>query len=143
DDLEGPLSKTRKAQREEALNLVLSGRAEVRKRNGSHVVRLRSRKGDAKYVELGRERTDRIFTILVEFGDATDSRYGGDPGPPHNRIARPDREVDNSTAWREDYNRRHYEDLYFGSGKGVHSVKTYFEKQSSGRYSVEGEVSDW
>ncbi|GAA2259307.1 immune inhibitor A [Streptomyces atrovirens] len=142
-DLEGPLSKTQEAQREEALNQVISGKASVKDRDGSKVVQLKSKKGDSKYVELGREKTDKIFTILVEFGDEIDSRYGGDAGPLHNRIAKPDRKVDNSTAWQEDYDQQHFEDLYFGSGKGVDSVKTYYEKQSSGRYSVEGEVSDW
>ncbi|CAM5631989.1 immune inhibitor A domain-containing protein [Streptomyces griseomycini] len=142
-DLEGPLSKTQEAQREEALKQVISGKAEVKEKNGSKVVQLKSRKGDAKYVELGREKTDKIFTILVEFGDQIDSRYGGTPGPLHNQIAKPDRKKDNSTAWQEDYDQQHFEDLYFGSGKGVDSVKTYYEKQSSGRYSVEGEVSDW
>ncbi|MFC8371441.1 immune inhibitor A domain-containing protein [Streptomyces sp. NPDC057239] len=142
-DLEGPLSKTQEAQREEALNQVISGKASVKNRDGSKVVQLKSKKGDSKYVELGREKTDKIFTILVEFGDQVDSRYGGDAGPLHNQIAKPDRKVDNSTAWQEDYDQQHFEDLYFGSGKGVDSVKTYYEKQSSGRYSVEGEVSDW
>ncbi|MEZ3178340.1 immune inhibitor A [Streptomyces pimonensis] len=142
-DLEGPLSKTQEAQREEALNQVISGKASVKNREGSKVVQLKSKKGDSKYVELGREKTDKIFTILVEFGDKIDSRYGGEAGPLHNQIAKPDRKKDNSTAWQEDYDQQHFEDLYFGSGKGVHSVKTYYEKQSSGRYSVEGEVSDW
>ena len=53
----------------------------------------------SKYVELGREKTDKIFTILVEFGDKVDTRhvdpdgtaqaavkkYGGTAGPLHNR----------------------------------------------------------
>ncbi|GAA1414026.1 immune inhibitor A [Streptomyces thermospinosisporus] len=142
-DLKGPLSDTQAAQREEALHQVLSGKASVKKRDGSKVVQLKSKKGDSKYVELGREKTDKIFTILVEFGDQIDSRYGGTPGPLHNQIAKPDRTKDNSTAWREDYNQQYFEDLYFGHGKGVDSVKTYYEKQSSGRYSVDGEVSDW
>ncbi len=115
----------------------------MKKKDGSNVVQLKSKKGDAKYVELGREKTDKIFTILVEFGDKVDSRYGGTPGPLHNEIAKPNRKKDNSTAWQEDYDQEHYQDLYFGSGKGVNSVKTYYEKQSSGRYSVDGEVSDW
>ncbi|MFJ8191333.1 immune inhibitor A domain-containing protein [Streptomyces sp. NPDC096094] len=142
-DLKGPLSDTQEAQREEALKQVISGKASVKKKDGSNVVQLKSKKGDAKYVELGREKTDKIFTILVEFGDKIDSRYGGDAGPLHNQIAKPDRKTDNSTAWKADYDRQHFQDLYFGSGKGVNSVKTYYEKQSSGRYSVEGEVSDW
>ena len=28
--------------------------------------------GSGKYVELAREKTDKIFTILVEFGDKVD-----------------------------------------------------------------------
>ncbi|MGW7569354.1 immune inhibitor A domain-containing protein [Streptomyces tendae] len=142
-DLKGPLSDTQAARREEALKQVISGNASVKKKDGSNVVQLKSKKGDAKYVELGREKTDKIFTILVEFGDKVDSRYGGTPGPLHNQIAKPNRKTDNSTAWQEDYDQEHFQDLYFGSGKGVNSVKTYYEKQSSGRYSVDGEVSDW
>ncbi|MGC9536251.1 immune inhibitor A domain-containing protein [Streptomyces sp. UG1] len=141
-DLEGPMSKTQQAQREEALNQVISGKSKVKKRGGSQVVELKSKKGDSKYVELGREKTDKIFTILVEFGDKI-SEFGGTPGPEHNQIAEPDREKDNSTAWQADYNRQHYQDLYFGTGKKTESMKKYYEKQSSGRYSIEGEVSDW
>ncbi|WP_200263274.1 immune inhibitor A domain-containing protein [Streptomyces sp. HSG2] len=142
-DLDGPMSRTQEAQREEALKQVISGDAEVKEKDGSKVVELKSKRGEPKYVELGRESTDKIFTILVEFGDEIDSRYGGTPGPLHNQIAEPDRASDNSTAWRADYDRGYYQDLYFGEGEGVDSVKTYYEKQSSGRYSVEGEVSDW
>ncbi|WP_381814311.1 immune inhibitor A domain-containing protein [Streptomyces nigra] len=141
-DLEGPLSKTVEAQRQEALNQVISGKAKVKSRDGSKVVELKSKKGDSKYVELGREKTDKIFTILVEFGDQI-SEFGGTPGPLHNQIAKPDPKKDNSTAWKADYDRKHFEDMYFGTGKNTESVKKYYEKQSSGRYSVDGEVSDW
>ena len=141
DDLDGPLSKTQDAQRQEALNQVISGQAQVKDRGGSQVVQLKSKKGDRKYVELGREKTDKIFTILVEFGDKIDSTYGGTVGPAHNRIAQPDRAKDNSTAWQADYNRQHFQDLYFGTGSA--SMKSFYEKQSSGRYSVDGEVADW
>ncbi|WP_200303783.1 immune inhibitor A domain-containing protein [Streptomyces adelaidensis] len=142
-DLDGPLSKTQEAQREEALQQVLSGDATVKDRDGSQVVRLKSKKGKSKYVELGREKTDRIFTILVEFGDQIDSRYGGTVGPAHNEIAEPDRSQDNSTAWQADYDQQHFQDLYFGTGKNTESMKKYYEKQSSGRYSIEGEIADW
>ncbi len=142
-DLDGPLSKTQEAQREEALNQVISGEAKATTRNGSQVVQLKSGKGKGKYVELGREKTDKIFTILVEFGDQIDSRYGGTVGPLHNQIAQPDRTKDNSTAWQADYNTQHFQDLYFGTGKNTESMKKYYEKQSSGRYSIEGTVSDW
>ena len=70
-------------------------------------------------------------------------KYGGSPGPAHNTIAEPDRAKDNSTAWQADYNQQHFQDLYFGTDKDKESLKKYYEKQSSGRYSVDGEVSDW
>ncbi|OIJ88036.1 immune inhibitor A domain-containing protein [Streptomyces colonosanans] len=142
-DFDGPLSKTQEAQRQEALSQVVSGKAKVKNNDGSNVVQLKGKKGDSKYVELGREKTDKIFTILVEFGDKVDSRYGGTPGPLHNEIAAPDRKNDNSTDWRADYNQKHYQDLYFGTGKDTESLKKYYEAQSSGRYSVDGEVTDW
>lgn len=159
-DLEGPFSKQQEQERKAALEQVLNGDAKVESRNGSKVVKLDSK----KYVELGREKTDKIFTILVEFGDKVDNTtlvdredddtdelkpmYGGEPGPLHNQIAEPDRANDNSTAWQADYDQKHFQDLYFGTGKGAdgkpkQSLKTYYEKTSSGRYSVDGAVSDW
>ncbi|MFC9791805.1 immune inhibitor A domain-containing protein [Streptomyces sp. NPDC127584] len=159
-DLEGPFSEQQEQQRKAALEQVLSGESKVERRNGSQVVKLDNK----KYVELGREKTDKIFTILVEFGDKVDNttlvdradddttepkpKYGGTPGPLHNKIAKPDRAHDNSTDWKADYNQKHFQDLYFGTGKDAkgqdkQSLKTYYEKTSSGRYSVDGNVSDW
>ncbi|MFE5207468.1 immune inhibitor A domain-containing protein [Streptomyces sp. NPDC056600] len=141
-NFEGPLTHSQETKRDEAINQVLAGEATAEKKNGSKVVELKGKNkhGGSKYVELGREKTDKIFTILVEFGDQVDPRYGGTPGPLHNKIAQPDRSKDNSTEWQADYNQKHFEDMYFGEGE---SLKTYYEKQSSGRYSVDGEVSDW
>ncbi|MFJ8753348.1 immune inhibitor A domain-containing protein [Streptomyces sp. NPDC102441] len=154
-DLEGPFSKEQDDRRQAALEQVLSGDKKMTAKGGSKVVKL----GRSKYVELGREKTDKIFTILVEFGDQVDDttmfdpdgdgpeppvkKYGGTPGPQHNEISEPDPAKDNSTAWQADYNQAHFQDLYFGEGKGKESLKTYYEKTSSGRYSVDGEVSDW
>ncbi|WP_370413014.1 immune inhibitor A domain-containing protein [Streptomyces fradiae] len=159
-DLDGPYSKQQAAQRQAAIEQVLNGETKVESRHGSKVVKLDSK----KYVELAREKTDKIFTILVEFGDQVDNttlvdrkdddttelkpKYGGEPGPLHNSIAQPDRSKDNSTAWQADYNQQHFQDLYFGTGKDKkgqpkQSLKTYYEKTSSGRYSVDGAVSDW
>ncbi|MFI9046734.1 immune inhibitor A domain-containing protein [Streptomyces sp. NPDC053427] len=154
-DLKGPFSDKQAAQRKEALEQVMAGSARLTDRGGSKVVRL----DHGKYAELARQKTDKIFTILVDFGDTVDDttmfdpdgdgpqppvkKYGGDPGPAHNRIAEPDRAKDNSTAWQKDFSRRHFQDLYFSHDKKKPSLAQYYEKQSSGRYSVEGEVSDW
>src|SRR4051812_46727515 len=172
DELVSPLEQKRRTLREKAVSDVVSGRAKLETRNGSTVVKVgqaagggafggqaRSRRGAKdnrdQYVELAREKTDRIFVILAEFGNERDPRFPDqdtDPttpgpqrfdGPVHNQIPEPDRAVDNSTIWQPDYNREHYQQVYFGQGKNVESVKTYYETQSSGRYSVDGTVTDW
>ena len=106
-----------------------------------------------QYVELKQERADKIFVILAEFGNErhpdfpdvdTDPDTPGPTtfeGPLRNQIPEPDRSKDNSTIWQADYDRQHYQDLYFHKKK--ESVKTYYETQSSGRYTVDGMVSDW
>ncbi|MEU1312920.1 immune inhibitor A domain-containing protein [Streptomyces cinnamoneus] len=155
-DLKGPFSKKQEAQRKAALEQVISGDAKAEQRGASKVVQL----GKGKYVEMAREKTDKIFTILVDFGDKVDDttmydpdgpdgpkppvkKYGGKAGPAHNRIAQPDRAKDNSTAWQKDYNRQYFQDLYFSHDEDKESLAKYYEKQSSGRYSVDGAVTDW
>ncbi|MBC8093339.1 MAG: immune inhibitor A, partial [Pseudonocardia sp.] len=108
-----------------------------------------------QYVELSRETTDKIFVVLAEFGNERDPNYPDqdtDPttpgpsrfdGPLHNEIPEPNRALDNSTVWQADYDRQHYQDLYFDTDPGVESVATYYDRQSSGRYTVEGTVTDW
>ena len=64
-------------------------------------------------------------------------------GPLVDEIPEPDRTVDNSTVWQPNYDRAHFENMYFGDGPGVESLKTYYEQQSSGTYSVDGTVTNW
>ncbi|HWM37887.1 MAG TPA: immune inhibitor A domain-containing protein, partial [Streptomyces sp.] len=124
DNLKGPFDDKQNSQRQAALEQVAQGDAKLVERNGSKVVKLDS----GKYVELEREQTDSIFTILIEFGDKVDEEYGGEPGPVHNKIPAPDRENDNSTAWQADYNRQHFQDLYFSEDPEKESMKKYYEK---------------
>ncbi len=158
DELPSPLEEKRRALRQEALTQVLNGEATVITKGGSSVVKLKGNGRHGKqdrYVELGREKTDKIFVVLAEFGSQRDPAYPDrdtDPdtpgpstfeGPLHNAIPDPDRTVDNSTVWRADYTPEYFRNLYFGTGEGVESLKTYYETQSSGRYSVDGQVTDW
>lgn len=135
DNLPNPLAEKQAALREEALEKRLGtqgdGRAQSRAASQGNVARV----GKNQYVELAREDTDRIFTILVEFG--------GEKGPLHNQIPRPDRSVDNTTIWKPDFSRQSYQELFFDSSRGANSMANYYEEQSSGRYSVEGGVSNW
>ena len=172
-DLPNPLEEKRRELREQAVSAVVNGDLTAQKRGKSTVAKVGKTTGHSpgkgqggkrksgatktqdQYVELGREATDQIFVILAEFGNDRHPDYPDqdtDPntegparfdGPLRNEIPAPDRRVDNSTVWQADYSAEHYRQLYFGEGAGVESVKTYFETQSSGRYSVDGVVTDW
>jgi immune inhibitor A len=116
------------AERERAAELVAEGRREP---NGRGVVTL----PDGTFVDYELEGTDHIVTLLGEFTD-----------PVHNQIAEPDRSVNNSTYWIPDFNRAHYEDMLFADGGGSYgrpSMRDFYLEQSSGRYTVEGQVSEW
>ncbi|WP_406199940.1 immune inhibitor A [Kitasatospora sp. NBC_01560] len=145
-NLPGPLTEKVEAEQKAATEQLLAGTAKIEQHGGGSSIKL----GKDKYVELARERTDKIFTILVDFSDQVDNttktpdgkiKFGGDPGPTHNQIEKPDAATNNSTLWQADYNQQHYQDLYFS--KTQDSLKTFYEKQSSGRYTVDGQVTDW
>jgi immune inhibitor A len=165
-DLPNKFEEKRRALRQEALAEVLSGQAKVEKRGASTVAKIGDKPAEAakgagqnqrvdQYVELAREKTDKIFVVLAEFGNDRDPRYPDRDtapaipgptkfdGPLHNEIPAPNRAIDNTTVWQADYSREHFQQMYFGEGAGVESLKTYYERQSSGRYSVDGMVTDW
>ena len=144
DNLETPLAKEQAARRAKALELLAKGKIP----EGTKVAQI----GKGRYVQLAREDTDKIFVVLVEFGNERyplpqfqDKNAAGQPasnaqrfdGPLHNEIPQPDRKVDNSTLWQADYDRAHFVDMYFDR------MAEYYETQSSGRYSVEGDVTEW
>ncbi|MBC9820581.1 immune inhibitor A domain-containing protein [Terrabacter sp. MAHUQ-38] len=133
DNRPGPLTKTWVAQRKAAIDLVSKGQASV---SSDGVVEL----ADGKSVEVETVKTDKIFTILSEFGDQSAGRFGTVPGPLHNEIPKPDRTKDNSTTWAPDYDTAYYEGLFNGAGE---SMKGYYEALSNGQYSVVNTVSDW
>ncbi|MFE7561306.1 immune inhibitor A domain-containing protein [Kitasatospora sp. NPDC057500] len=102
------------------------------------------------YVELAQQRKDKVFVILAQFGDQVDNttlhngqpRYGGTPGPLHNAIPKPGRS-DNHTLWNQDFSRQYYQKMFFDDSPGAVSMRNYYRTQSSGRYDIEGTVSDW
>jgi immune inhibitor A len=161
DDVPNAAEEKRRELREVAIKKVLAGDLEVRRRGASEVVKVgrttaaKGQPAEDQYVELAREKTDKIFVVLAEFGNQRHPSYPDqdtDPntpgptvfdGPLHNRIPEPDRTKDNKTIWQADYNRAHYQQLYFGTGANDNSVKKWYERQSSGRYSVAGQVTDW
>ena len=123
-DLPNPLGDKQRALRSEAVQQVLSGETTTSKRGVSTVAKIgaaadstpadaRSRRlsrghgGGAQYVELSREATDKVFVILVEFGNQRHPDYPDSEsvdaqrfdGPLHNQIPKPG-VADNSTVWQ-------------------------------------------
>ncbi|MGH8836733.1 MAG: immune inhibitor A domain-containing protein, partial [Actinomycetes bacterium] len=163
DELPNPLEDKRRELLQQGLTSVLNGEAKTERINGSTVVKVgetrgtgfadkANKSGQDQYVELSSQRNDRVFVILAEFGNDRHPSYPDQdtnasiPGPLRfdgpliNEIDQPDRTVDNSTVWQPDYNADHYREMYFGNGE---SLRTYYETQSSGRFTINGEVTDW
>lgn len=126
DDLPDVLNDEQRELRQQALEKVLKGQAQARGNN--KVVEV----AKGQYVELAREGEDLIWTVLGQFSDL-----------PHNQIPRPDRAVNNTTIWREDFSQQHYDELLYSDAPGVNSVRNFYKELSSNRYAVGGEVTDW
>jgi immune inhibitor A len=101
--------------------------------------------GKGVYGRVEQTGTDRIFVVLAEFGDRRHQAYQDDPksgaqrfaGPLHNQIPKPNRKKDNSTIWEPNFNRSYFQHMYFNRMKG------FFRDQSSGQYSVDGDITAW
>jgi len=132
DYLAHPLGARQFEQRLRGLEDRLSGRTKGK----THEV------AKGQFVELAREGEDKVFAIPGDFGARTIS-LGGPPGPKRNLIPQPDRSVDNSTIWQPDFNSDYYKELLFADAPGALSVRNYYLEQSSGRFTISGDVADW
>ena len=142
-ELPNPAEEKRRALRDEAITKLLNGTGTVEQRGASTVMKVGAAKTaaavgpngqvssgskDPQYVELAREKTDKIFVILTDFGNERHPSYPDQDtapnvpgpavfdGPRVNSIPAPDRKQDNSTVWQPSYDRAHFQDLYFGEG---------------------------
>ena len=128
DNLPNPLADKRRAEKLRALAAVTSGEAKVEQRGRSIGAVI-----DGKFVEQAVSGEDEIFVVTTEFGDEIHPDYGGDPGPLHNQIEEPDRDVDNTTIWQEDYDRDHYVKIYSETADNSYaSLANFVEEMSSG-----------
>ena len=141
DDRPDPAAEAQRELNREAVAQVITGQAEPQQRSArsdSESVEIKP----GQWAQYGVESSDQILSFLVDFGDEVDPRYPDAPaGPIHNEIAQPDRENDNSTYWTNDFSRGHYLDMFFD--QQGESLKGVYEEMSSGRYTVDGDVSDW
>ena len=138
DNLPNPFAQKQTKLRKRAIELLANGKAEKQPRSGGgSVVELAS--GDA--VEFfDNKKQANVWTVLSEFGDESSGRYGSGSGPLHNKIAAPDRTMDNTTQWTADFNKAHYENIFNGPGE---SFRNYYLDQSNGQYTATNTVEDW
>lgn len=148
DDHPGLLERRRRAARDAAVQGVLDGRLQ---QGPDGVVELPSTSDTGSavgteplpgpsttpYAEVAATGTDRVFTLLVDFGpgDYGDRTWNG---PVHGEL--PERSEDGLDAGL-DGSAAHYERLLFGADAG--SLRSYLRAQSGGRYTIDGTVQGW
>ncbi len=148
--------------REVAIKKVIAGKLKVRQRGASEVAkvgRTPAIKGQRRRGPVRRARAREDGQDLRHARRVREPAAPAVPGPGHGpehrrdppcstgrcttRFPAPDRTKDNKTIWQTNYNRAHYQQLYFGNAPDDNSLKNYYERQSSGRYSVDGTVTNW
>ena len=122
DNRPDPLTTKQLELKEKALEAKLNGKAFGK----THQV------ARGQFVELAREGEGAIWTVLGEFANLS-----------HNSLPEPDRSVNNTTNWVPDFNRAYYMDMLFNSAPNANSLRNFYIEQSSNRYTVRGDVTDW
>ena len=147
---------------------MLTGEKKAEKRGDSTVVKMGEKPGaeeqerrprrarSTSTSSCRREKTDKIFVVLAEFGNERHPNYPDqdtDPntvgpvkfdGPLHNEIPEPDRSKDNSTIWQADYSREHFQDLYFSDRPGRRLGRELLRRSSPPAATPsQGYVTDW
>ena len=122
DNRPDPMTAKQLELKQEALAAKLNGKAYGK----THEV------ARGQYVELAREGEDPIWTVLGEFPDLA-----------HNTIPAPDRSVNNTTLWVPGFSREWVYNMLFDGTPGANSMRNFYIEQSSGRYAVYGDVTDW
>ena len=122
DNRPDPLTTKQLELKEQALEAKLNGKAYGK----THEV------ARGQFVELEREGEGVLWTVLGEFADLQ-----------HNTMPEPDRAYDNTTIWVPDFSRDYYMDMLFDEGPGANSMRNFYIEQSSNRYTVHGDVTDW
>jgi len=82
----------------------------------------------------GSVRTDKVLVLAIEYPDYKTGSIT----------------KEETDMWYEDYPKGHFQDMIFGDkgykgpdGKTYISMKQYYQQQSGGSYSVEGEIAGW
>jgi immune inhibitor A len=122
DNRPDPLTTAQGLLKEKAIEAKLAGKAPGKVK----------RVAKGQYVELAREGSDPVWTLLGEFSDVK-----------HNQIPQPDRRYDNTTIWQPDFSRDFFNKMLYDQTKGANSMANYYIEQSSNRYTVTGDTQGW
>jgi immune inhibitor A len=87
--------------------------------------------------QSSQQRKDEVLVLLIDYPDL-----------PHGKITSDETDMYYSNP--EDYSKQHYQDMIFGekgykgpNGQNLISMKQFYEQQSGGSYTVDGEVAGW
>jgi immune inhibitor A len=142
DNLFDPLASQRAEQKDQAVGQLLSGEATTTGKGPDRTITM----ADGTEVDYPASQTAQLLTFLVDFGTGTANAAFPDnkAGPLNNQIAEPG-PSDNSTYWVSDFSSQHYKDMFFNGlpDQGGESFKDVYKEMSSGRFDLEGDVSDW
>jgi immune inhibitor A len=141
DDRPDSREAKRRELKQKGVDLVATGKREVQDRGGSQAVKVSPK----QWVEYGTQETAQLLTFLVGFGNTVDPRYPTAPaGPSAGAIPKPGAD-DNSTYWKPTFDRQHYLDMFFNGmpEQDGESFKDVYKEMSSGRFDLEGDVSNW
>jgi len=122
DNLPDPMTTQQNELKQMAIDAKLNGKAYGK----THEV------ARGQYVQLAREGQGAVWTLLGEFADLK-----------HNTIPQPDRATDNSTYWVPDFSRAFFNKLLYSQTPGDNSMANFYIEQSSNRYTVVGDATDW
>ncbi|WLR41810.1 immune inhibitor A [Bacillus carboniphilus] len=122
-ELEGELNKEQKEKMDKQEKVV---KEKAKKRGGVAPVQ--------EEIFNGEVRKDNVLVLLIEF-----------PDYPHNSI-----QPEDTDMYYEDYVKEHYQEMVFGengytgpNGETLISMKQYYEQQSGGSYTVDGQIGGW
>lgn len=142
DNKPDPLADKRSAIRQNAIAQLVAGKATTVGKGANRTIKM----SDGTKVDYPATQSSQLLTFLVEFGDGTGNPAFPDntAGPLHNEIPAPGAD-DNSTYWKSDFSRQHYLDMFFNGmpEQDGESFKNVYSEMSSGRFDLQGDVSDW
>jgi immune inhibitor A len=122
DNLPDPMTEKQKALKQQALEAKLNGKAYGKTKEVAR----------GQFVQLALEGQGMVWTVMGEFADVK-----------HNQIAQPNRTVNNTTLWVPDFSKAHMDAMLYDRTPGANSMANFYTEQSSGRYTIAGEATDW